>query len=154
MSGGRPPVQRSVMRLTGAMRAVLVLVMSSALLSACSLFGRGDDQSVPEGDAWRTEVITAIEQTPGVVSADLTVNDVDSGTGSRLPLLQGAFTVDGDTQTVTDEALRRAADVMGEESSGVRVKLSVRDASGTATRISELGYPGVSNGRALWEATR
>lgn len=158
MRAGPPVVARSAgagaggVGLTGAMRAATVLLLGTALLSACSLFGHGRNP-VPEGDAWRSEVITAISQTPGVTATDLSVHDVDSGTGHQGPLLQGAFSVEGETASVVDEALRRASDVLGRESAGVRIKLSVRPHGGGAQRLDELGYPGVGNGEALWEAT-
>lgn len=133
------------------MRSVGVILVSSVLLSACSLFGSSNP--VPAGDAWRTELVDAIAETPGVTSTEITVHDVDSGTGHRGPLVQGAFSVTGDTQTVVDDALLRASEVLGEESAGVRIKLSVAPDGGAPQRIEDFGYTGVGNGASLWEAT-
>lgn len=140
------------MRLYGSMRAVTSILLSASLLGACSLLG-GRDNPVPEGDAWRTEVVEAIATTPGVTSTEITVHDVDAGTGYKGPLVRGAFSVTGDTRAVVDDALRRASDVLGEESAGVRIKLSVKAEDGHPRRLDELGYAGVGNGGSLWEAT-
>lgn len=135
------------------MRAVTVILLSTALLGACSLFGGGNNP-VPAGDAWRTEVVDAIAGTPGVTSTEITVHDVDSGSGYKGPLVQGAFSVTGDAQAVVDDALRRASDVLGEESAGVRIKLSVKPDGGQPQRLDDFGYAGVGNGGSLWGATR
>ena len=140
------------MRLDGVMRVAAMILVSSSLLGACSFFG-GDDNPVPGGDAWRTEVVEAIATTPGVTSTEITVHDVDAGTGYTGPLVRGAFSVTGDTGAVVDDALRRASDVLGEESAGVRIKLSVTGEDGRPRRLDELGYPGVRDGGSLWEAT-
>lgn len=128
----------------------LILALSVALLSSCS--SRGNN-ATPEGDAWRTDVITAIDETPGVKTTELTVHDVDSGSGYKGPLLQGSFTVEGDAQAVVDEALLRASNVLGRESDGVRIKLSVVVDEETPQRIEAFGYSGIGNGGSLWDAT-
>lgn len=106
---------------------------------------------MPPGDAWRAEVVEAIAGTPGVTSADITVHDVDSGFGHKGPLVKGVFSVTDDA--VVDEALRRASDVLGEESAGVRISLSVRVGGAQGRLIEEFGYAGVGNGGSLWDAT-
>lgn len=129
----------------------LILALSVALLTSCS--SRGSNNATPEGDAWRTDVITAIGGTPGVKATELTVHDVDSGFGYKGPLLQGSFTVEGDAQAVVDAALLRASDVLGRESDGVRIKLSVIADDEKPQRIEAFGYSGIGNGRSLWGAT-
>lgn len=140
------------MRLDASMRIVTLVLLGTALLGACSLLGRGANP-VPAGDAWRTQVVEAIAGTPGVTSTEISVHDVDSGTGYKGPLVQGAFSVTGDAQAVVDDALRRASDVLGEESAGVRIKLSVKPEGGAPQRIDDFGYTGVGNGGSLWGAT-
>lgn len=46
-------------------RVALALVVVGSL-AGCGLFAR--DPKVPEGQAWREEVVTALETTPGVTS--------------------------------------------------------------------------------------
>ena len=62
------------------MRILTLILLSTTLLGACSLVGRGANP-VPAGDAWRTQVVAAIAETPGVTSTEISVHDVDSGTG-------------------------------------------------------------------------
>lgn len=143
--------------MTAAMRAVLAVIMTLTLAGAftgCSLLGSGGDRQVPEGDAWRTEVVTAIEETPGVTSSSVTVEDSDNGAGYEGPLLYGSIKVEEqDAQAVVDEAMRRVSDVLGKESDGVRLNVYVSVAGGPAEKLRQFGYDGVSDGTALWEAT-
>lgn len=137
------------------MRVLAVVLVGVLLLGGCSSVGGGrDDDAVPPGDAWRTDVVSAIARTPGVTSTAVSVNDVDSGTGHEGPVLTGYFVVARDSQAVVDAVLRRVSDVLGEDSAGVRISLAVTDDSGPRRRLRDFGYDGVSNGRSLWDATR
>lgn len=139
------------------MRGVLTVILALAItgaLSGCSLFGSGSDLQVPEGEAWRTGVIMAIEDTPGVTSSSVTVQDSDNGAGYQGPLLYGSIKVEGqDVQAVVDEAMLRVSDVLGRESDGVRLNVYVSVSGGPAEKLRKYGYDGVSDGTALWEAT-
>lgn len=132
------------------LRVALTLVVLGAL-TGCGLFGR--DPEVPEGKAWREEVVTALESTPGVTDVDVTVNEVDSGVGRKGPVIYGKFTVGGDSQAVVDEALRRMSEVLGPDSDGVGINLSVTSPEGTGQNLREFGYGNMRHGKALWEAT-
>ena len=129
--------------------AALVLV---GLLTGCGLFGGGRPE-VPEGDGWREEVVAALRSTPGVTSADVTVNEVDDGGGGKGPVVYGKFTVSGDSQAVVDDALRRMSDVLGPDSSGVGLNLSVTSPERRGQTLRDFGYGNTRNGRTLWEAT-
>ena len=130
----------------------LTLVVASAL-SGCGLFGVGHDRKVPEGDAWRGEVIAALEGTPGVTSVDVTVNEVDDGGGGKGPVIYGRITVTGDSRAVVDDAMRRMSDVLGPDSSGVGLNLSITSPDATGQNLRDFGYGSARHGRALWEAT-
>lgn len=143
------------MRLTGAMRATVsttVALVLAGLLTGCSLFG-GDRPKVPEGDSWREDVVEALEGTPGVTSADVTVNEVDDGGGGKGPVLYGKFTVTGDAQSVVDDAMHRVSEVLGPDSRGVGVNLSVTSPEGVGQNLRDFGYGSARHGAALWEAT-
>lgn len=142
--------------LTGRMRGLLALTIALAVgtLGGCALFGiGGEGRAVPEGDAWRTEVVEAIEGTPGVTSSSVVVQESDNGAGYSGPLLYGSIKVEGDAQAVVDDAMRRVSDVLGEESDGVRLNIYVSASGGPAEKLRTYGYDGVSDGRSLWEAT-
>lgn len=144
------------MRLTGGMRGLLALAIALTVgaVSGCSLFGSGGrDRAVPSGSAWRTEVVAAIEGTPGVTSSSVVVEDSDNGAGRTGPLLFGSIKVEGEAQTVVDDAMRRVSDVLGPDSDGVRLNVFVSEAGGPAQKLQRYGYDGVSDGAALWEAT-
>lgn len=140
-------------RLTGPMTLIrqgVLIVGLVSILTGCGLFG-GSNDAVPPGDQWREDVVAAIEGAPGVQSASVTVDDVDSGTGHRGPVLQGSMTVTGGEQALAG-ALTAASEVLGEASDGVRINLRA-DVDGQGfEKIGALGYP-ATNGRALWEAT-
>lgn len=136
------------------MSTVISALALAAVLTGCSLLGADSDRKVPDGDAWRTEVITAIEDTPGVTSSSVTVQDSDNGAGYEGPLLYGSIKVEGqDAQAVVDEAMLRVSDVLGQESDGVRLNVYVSVSGGPAEKLRKYGYDGVSNGTALWEST-
>lgn len=143
------------MRLTVRMRASLVVILAVVVgaLSGCALFGIGHERNIPEGDEWRSEVIAALDGTPGVMSYSVTVHDVDSGTGYKGPLIEGSLMVEGDAQAVVDDALLRMSDVLGPETNGVRIQIAVSVDGGPAQKLREFGYEGVGNGAALWDAT-
>lgn len=130
-------------------RGLLAGIVASAL-AAC---GRGGSDEVPAGDAWRTEVVDAIQGTPGVANADIRVADVDSGTGQEGPHVEGGVHIPGgDVQPVVDELVRRVTDVLGQESSGVYVNIRVRTDDRLHGRLSDYGYPSPANGRQLYDA--
>lgn len=111
---------------------------------------------VPDDDAWRSGVITAAEETPGVAFTELTVHDVDPGFAYPAPLLQGTIHIEEteDPQTVFDTALRRMSDEIGPQSRGVRIKVqALQDDERTKPWI-QYGYEGPGNGSDLWERTR
>lgn len=142
--------------LTGSMRGLLALTIALAVgaLSGCSLFGLGgEDRQVPQGDAWRAEVVEAIEGTPGVTSSSVVVQESDNGAGYSGPLLYGSIKVEGDAQAVVDDAMLRVSEVLGQESDGVRLNIYVSADGGPAEKLRQYGYDGVSDGAALWEAT-
>lgn len=145
------------MRLTFGMRGLMTVIVTfvlSGVLTGCSLFGSGGESKLPDGNAWRSEVVTAIEDTPGVTWTDVTVNDVDGGLGRKGPVLHGAFEVDEtDAQAVIDDVLRRSSDVLGPDSNGVSVDLGVSVSGGPAQKLRNFGYEDVSNGATLWDAT-
>lgn len=126
---------------------ILAALGMAAMLGGCS---RG---AVPEGDAWRSEVITAIESTPGVTRTTVSVNDVDPGLGSKGPVIHGGVVTEGDPQPVCDEVLRRVSEVLGQDSSGVGVRLAFGREGSQVQPMRELGYRGVKHGEDLWEAT-
>ena len=132
-------------------RMALGLVLVGAL-TGCAIFG-GGGSTVPEGDSWREDVVAALHSTPGVTSADVTVNDVDDGGGGQGPVIYGKFTVGDDSQAVVDDALRRMSDVLGPDSSGVGLNLSITSPSATGQNLREFGYGDARHGAALWEAT-
>lgn len=123
--------------------------LAASLLAAC---GRGGGDEVPTGEAWRSEVVEAIEGTPGVASAEVRVQDVDSGTGHEGPQVQaGVHIPGGDVQQVVDEMLRRVTDALGRDSAGVYLNIRVRTDDDQHGRISDYGYPSPTNGRELYD---
>lgn len=128
----------------------LVLV---GVLTGCGLFGRGGSAQVPESPTWREDAVAAIRETPGVTAAEVTVNDVDDGGGSTGPVVYGKFTVAGNAQAVVDDALLRLSEVLGPESKGVGLNLSVTSPEGTGQTLGAFGYGGARHGAALWEQT-
>lgn len=139
------------------MRGVLTVILALALaatLSGCSLLGLGRDRKIPDGDAWRTDVITVIEETPGVTSSSVVVNDVDGGLGRKGPVLYGAIKIDeGDVQAIVDDAMLRVSDVLGSESNGVAINVWITVAGERPQKLHQFGYDGAGHGAALWDAT-
>lgn len=132
--------------------SVSVALLLAGVLTGCGIFGGGRPK-VPEGESWRDEVVAALEGTPGVTSVDVTVNDVDDGGGGAGPVVYGKFTVTGDAQAVVDDAMRRMSDVLGPDSTGVGLNLSVTSPEGTGQNLRDFGYGSARHGGALWEAT-
>lgn len=58
-----------------------------------------------------------------MTSTDVTVNEVDGG--GKAPVIYGKLTVTADSQAVVDDAMRRMSDVLGPDSSGVGLNLSI-----------------------------
>ncbi len=133
------------------MIVTLTLVLAG-VLTGCGIFGGGPPQ-VPDSDSWREDVVSALEGTPGVTSADVTVNEVDDGGGRKGPVIYGKLTVTGDSQAVVDDAMRRMSDVLGPDSSGVGLNLSITSPDATGQNLRDFGYGSVRHGGALWEAT-
>ena len=136
------------------MRTLTVIVVVGMTLLPCLLLVRWQSQRGPQGRRLAHRRDHRHRRHPGVALTELTFHDVDSGTGYKGLLLQGAFSVEGEAQKVVDDALLRASDVLGRESSGVRIKLSVAANGAAPQRIDEFGYPGIGNGEALWDTTR
>lgn len=138
------------------MRTFLTLILTMVIvstLSSCGLLGEGRERKVPEGDAWRGDVIAALEATPGVTSSSVTVHDMDSGTGYKGPLVEGSLMIDDDVQSVVDDALLRLSEVLGPDTNGVHIGIAISVSNGPAQKLREFGYDGVGNGAALWDAT-
>lgn len=123
-----------------------------ATLSGCLW----DRPVLPDDDAWRREVITAADETPGVVSTDLTVHDVDPGFGYPAPLLQGKIHIGEteDPQPVFDATLRRMSDEIGPQSRGVRIQVQAIQGGTRTEPWIQYGYEDSGNGSDLWERTR
>lgn len=128
-----------------------VTLVLAFVLAGCGI-SRGGPK-VPESDTWRADVISAIEGTPGVTVADVTVNEVDDGGGGEGPVIYGKFTVSGDSQSVVDDAMRRMSDVLGPDSSGVGLNLSITSPEGVGQSLRDFGYGSARHGAALWGAT-
>ena len=122
------------------------------LLAGCGNAGGGGAE-VPESDAWRDDVVAALEGTPGVTMVDVTVNEVDDGGGGKGPVIYGKFTVAGDSQDVVDDAMRRMSDVLGSQSRGVGLNLTINSDDATGANLRDFGYGDARHGQALWEAT-
>ena len=138
------------------MRTLFTLLLTMVIvgtLSSCGLLGGGRERKVPEGDAWRGDVIAALEGTPGVTSSSVTVHDMDSGTGYKGPLVEGSLMIDGDVQSIVDDALLRMSEVLGPDTNGVHIGIAISVSDGPAQKLREFGYDGVGNGAALWDAT-
>lgn len=130
---------------------ILTLAVALAITAGCS---RGDaGRQVPDGDGWRQGVVTAIEDTPGVSSSSVVVQDSDNGAGRSGPLLFGSIKVLGEPKPIADEAMRRVSDVLGPNSGGVRINIHISSDGGPARKLRQYGYDGVSDGAALWTAT-
>ena len=54
---------------------------------------------------------------------------------------------------VVDDALLRLSEVLGPESKGVGLNLSVTSPEGTGQTLGAFGYGGARHGAALWEQT-
>lgn len=130
---------------------LLVTALGLLVLGGCGR-GGGDD-AVPAGDSWREEVVAAIDGTPGVSRTLVTVSDVDSGFGHEGPVVTGGVVVTGEAQPVVDDLLRRASEVLGQDSAGVRINLTVSTDTAKTQHLDRFGYGEVTNGRSLWEAT-
>lgn len=137
------------------MRAFSIVAVAAAVavLSGCGIFGRSGE--VPEGDAWRTDVVTAIAQTPGVLSSEnVRVRDVDAGLGGNSPVLLGDVEVEAaDPQGAVDAMLTSASEVLGPDSNKVGIRLRITSGDQQALKLADFGYAGVNEGSQLWEAT-
>ncbi|MDO5735078.1 MAG: hypothetical protein Q4P15_01235 [Propionibacteriaceae bacterium] len=89
------------------MRKLLALLLTT-LVAGVLIGCVGHARNVPEGDAWRSDAVAALEGTPGATSLSVTVHDVDSGTGYKGPLIQGSLMINNDVQSVVDDALLRS----------------------------------------------
>lgn len=62
---------------------VTLALFFTGLLAGCGVLGGGPPQ-VPTSDSWREDVVSVLQNTSGVASADVTVQEVDDGTGQSL----------------------------------------------------------------------